>query len=174
MKTPDELSSYLADLLEGTYDCTDRISVRGYYPLGQTSGGLLTWWNKLFPQTPLSEEGLRKLAGDFGRRVNAYASKHKVPLRYFGVGEKDKHAQAEKLRPQDPKYRGVFAIFVSKASALVWQAKNNKAGKVVFSWDFRSDAGRKIAPGIYLYHILVKEGYLPVIGKVAVLGKKRG
>ena len=131
MKTPDELSSYLADLLEGTYDCTDRISVRGYYPLGQTSGGLLTWWNKLFPQTPLSEEGLRKLAGDFGRRVNAYASKHKVPLRYFGVGEKDKHAQAEKLRPQDPKYRGVFAIFVSKASGLVWQAKNNQAGKVV-------------------------------------------
>jgi hypothetical protein len=42
MKTPDELSSYLADLLEGTYDCTDRISIRGYFPLGQTSGGLLT------------------------------------------------------------------------------------------------------------------------------------
>ena len=131
MKTPDELSSYLADLLEGTYDCTDRISIRGYFPLGQTSGGLLTWWNKLFPQTPLTEERLRKLAGDFGRRVAAYASKHKIALRYFAVGEKDKHAQAEKLRPEDPKYRGVFAIFVSKGSALVWQAKNNQEGKVV-------------------------------------------
>ena len=131
MKTPDELSSYLAELLEGTYDCTDRISIRGYFPLGQTSGGLLTWWNKLLPQTPLTEERLRKLAGDFGRRVTAYASKHKIALRYFAVGEKNKHADAEKLRPKDPKYRGVFAIFVSKASALVWRAKNNQEGKVV-------------------------------------------
>ena len=131
MRTPDDLSNYLADLLEGTYDCADRITLRGYYPLGQTSGGLLTWWNQLFPGTALTEERLRKLAGDFGRRVQAYARKHKITLRYCATGEKDKHAQAAKLRPMDPKYRGVFAILVSKAPALVWQAKNNREGKVV-------------------------------------------
>ena len=128
MSTSDDFSTYVADLLSGTYDCVDRISVRGYFPLGQTSGGLLTWWNQLFPNTQLSEQRLRKLAGDFARRVHAYARKHKIPLRYFAIGDKTKHAQAEKLRPVDPKFRGVFAIFVAKAPALVWQAKNNPAG----------------------------------------------
>ena len=145
MKTSDDLSTYVADLLDGTYDCVDRISVRGYYPLGQTSGGLLTWWNDLFPNTALTEERLRKLAGDFGRRVNGYARKHKIALRYFGIGDKTKHAQAEKLRPVDAKFRGVFAIFVAKAPGLVWQAKNNREGKVVVrrpkSW-----------PLVYHYH----------------------
>jgi hypothetical protein len=145
MKTSDDLSTYVADLLTGSYDCVDRISVRGYYPLGQTSGGLLTWWNELFPNTALSEQGLRKLAGDCARRIHGYARKHKIALRYFAIGDKTKHAQAEKLRPADPHFRGVFAIFVARAPALVWQAKNNREGKVVLrrpqSW-----------PLVYHYH----------------------
>jgi hypothetical protein len=71
------------------------------------------------------------MAGDFARRVHAYAHKHKITLRYFSIGDKTKHAQAEKLRPVDPHFRGVFAIFVARAPALVWQAKNNREGKVV-------------------------------------------
>ena len=90
MKTADDLSTYAVDLLTGTYDCVDRISVRGYYPLGQTSGGLLTWWNQLFPNRKLTEQGLRKLAGDFARRVNGYARKHKIALRYFATGDRTK------------------------------------------------------------------------------------
>src|SRR5262245_34808220 len=78
MSTPDDFSTYVADLLSGPYDCVDRIAVRGYFPLGQTSGGLLTWWNRLFPNTQLSEQRLRKLVGDFARRVHAYARKHKI------------------------------------------------------------------------------------------------
>ena len=131
MLTPDDFSTYVADLLSGTYDCVDHICLRGYFPLGQTSGGLLTWWNRLFPDTPLSQKRLRELAGDFARRVHAYARKHEIALRYFDIGDKTKHAQAKKLRPADPKFRGVFAIFVAKAPALVWQAKNNPNGKVV-------------------------------------------
>jgi hypothetical protein len=69
MLSSDDFSTYVADLLSGTYDCVDRISVRGYFRLGQTSGGLLTWWNQLFPNPALSEPRLRKLAGDFARRV---------------------------------------------------------------------------------------------------------
>jgi hypothetical protein len=131
MSTSDDFSTYVADLLCGTYDCVDRISVRGYFPTGPNQWGLLTWWNQLFPSTALSEQRLRKLAGDFARRVHAYARRHKIRLRYFVIGDKTKHAQAEKLRPAAPKFRGVFAIFVAKAPALVWQAKNNRAGKVV-------------------------------------------
>jgi len=145
MTTSDDFSTYVADMLSGSYDCVDHISVRGYFPLGQTSGGLLTWWNRLFPNTELTQQRLRGLAGDFARRVHAYARKHKIPLRYFAVGDKTKHIQAEKLRPADPKFRGVFAIFVAKAPALVWQAKNNRDGKVVLrrpkSW-----------PLVYHYH----------------------
>src|SRR5947208_5723149 len=145
MLTSDDFSTYVADLLCGTYDCVDRISVRGYFPLGQTSGGLLTWWNDLFPNTLLTQQRLRTLAGDFARRVHAYARKHKIALRYFAIGDKTKHAQAEKLRPVDPKFRGVFAIFVAKAPALVWQAKNNRDGKVVLRRP-------KNWPLVYHYH----------------------
>jgi len=145
MLSSDDFSTYVADLLNGTYDCVDRISLRGYFPLGQTSGGLLTWWNKLFPNTELNEQRLRKLAGDFARRVQAYARKHKIALRYFPIGDKTKHVEAEKLRPTDPQYRGVFAIFVARAPALVWQAKANRDGKLVLrrpkSW-----------PLVYHYH----------------------
>jgi hypothetical protein len=90
----------------------------------------LTWWNKLFPNIALSEQQLRKLAGHFARRVHASARKHKIPLRYFVIGDKTKHAQAEKLRPLDAKFRGVFTIFVAEAPALVWEAKNNDAGEI--------------------------------------------
>src|SRR5262245_50445029 len=113
--------------------------------LAKPVAGLVAWWNRLLPSTQLSEQRLRKLAGDFARRVHAYARKHKIPLRYLAIGDKTKHAQAEKLRPADPKFRGVFAIFVAKASALVWQAKNNRDGKVVLRRP-------KNWPLVYHYH----------------------
>ena len=126
--------------------------------MGQTSGGLLTWWNQLHPGVPLTAEPLRKMAGDFGRRVNAYARKKGIPIHYCQLGDKTKHARAEKLRPNDPNFQGVFVILVAKAPALVWQAKNNRQGKLVLrrpkSW-----------PLVYHYHfhILDKEwGHLTI------------
>ena len=49
MPTPDDFSTYVADLLNGTYDCVDRVSLRGCFPMGQTSGGVLMGWNQLYP-----------------------------------------------------------------------------------------------------------------------------
>ena len=49
MPLPDDFSSYIAELLQGSYDCVDRIALRAYFRLAQTSGGFLTWWNRLFP-----------------------------------------------------------------------------------------------------------------------------
>ena len=145
MLTPDDFSTYLSDLLNGTYDCVDRISLRGYFPMGQTSGGLLTWWNRLYPNTALTQQRLRSLSGDFGRRVQAYARKRNIRLRYCPIGDKTKHAQAERLRPADPNFQGVFLILVAKAPALVWQVKNNRAGKVVLRRPTRW-------PLVYHYH----------------------
>ncbi|HZD07177.1 MAG TPA: hypothetical protein VE176_02950, partial [Candidatus Limnocylindrales bacterium] len=158
MPASDDFSLYVAELLNGTYDCVDRISLRGYFPMGQTSGGLLTWWNKLHPSRLLTQEQLRRMSGDLGRRISAYARKQQIALHYCEIGDKTKHARAEKLRPLDPNFQGVFAIFVARAPALVWQAKNNRQGKVVLrrpkSW-----------PLVYHYHfhIIDKEwGHLTI------------
>src|SRR5262249_6702740 len=63
MSTPDDFSTYVADLLSGTYDCVDRICVRGYFPLGQTSGGLLTWWNPALSQHPAERATIAQAGG---------------------------------------------------------------------------------------------------------------
>ena len=39
MNPTDELSSYYAELLEGSYDCVDRVVLNAYFPMGQTGGG---------------------------------------------------------------------------------------------------------------------------------------
>jgi hypothetical protein len=39
MNRSDELSSCYAELLEGTYDCVDRVVLNAYFPMGQTGGG---------------------------------------------------------------------------------------------------------------------------------------
>ncbi len=47
MNTPDEFSLYHDGLLEGDYDCVDRMVLNAYFPLGQTGGGLRNWWRQL-------------------------------------------------------------------------------------------------------------------------------
>jgi len=131
MSLPDEFSSYVAGLLDGRYDCVDRIVLNGYFLMGQTSGGLLTWWNELWPGAPLDQKRLEQMAGDFSRRLHAFAKKHQIPVIYCPLGDKTKHQRAEKLRPQDPAFQGVFAILVARAPALVWKAKRNRQGKLI-------------------------------------------
>jgi DNA-binding transcriptional ArsR family regulator len=150
MPTPDDFSTYVSELLAGTYDCADRISLRGYYPMGQTSGGILTWWNDLYPGTLPTQQRLRKMAGDFARRVRAFVEKNRIPILYCPIGDKTKHEQAEKLRPADPKFQGVFAVLVSKASALVWNARTNGRGQLVLRRP-------KAWPLVYHYHFHIMD-----------------
>jgi len=101
----------------------------------------------------LTQEQLRRMSGDLGRRITAYARKHQIALHYFEVGDKSKHAKAEKLRPADPNFHGLFAIFVAKGPALVWQAKNNRVGKVVLRRP-------KNWPLVYHYHFhIIDKGW---------------
>jgi hypothetical protein len=37
MPAPDDFSSYIGELLRGSYDCVDRIVLRAYFAMGQTS-----------------------------------------------------------------------------------------------------------------------------------------
>jgi hypothetical protein len=128
---PDDFSNYISELLEGKYDCVDRIALRAYFGLGQTSGGFLTWWNRLFPDRAPSQEYLRRMAGDFARRVKVFSEKHKIPVQYCEIGDKNKFARAEKARPKEANFQGIFLILVARAPAPVWQIKNSRHGKLL-------------------------------------------
>src|SRR5215470_4716634 len=131
MLLPDDFSSYLAQLLQGSYDCVDRIALRAYFRLAQTSGGFLTWWNRLFPGKAPTQEYLRRMAGDFARRVKAFSQKHKIPLQYCEIGDKNKYQKAEKARPKDANFQGIFLILVARAPAPVWQMRKSRRGKLL-------------------------------------------
>jgi hypothetical protein len=152
MAAPDDFSNYISELLEGSYDCVDRIALRAYFRLGQTSGGFLTWWNRLFPDRTPSQEYLRRMAGDFARRIKAFSEKHEIPLQYCEIGDKNKFARAEKARPKEANFQGIFLILVARAPAPVWQIKNSRHGKLLIrrakNWPLVNH---------YHFHIMDKE-----------------
>lgn len=128
MKTHDEFSDYYADLLDGRYDCVDRIVLNGYFALGQQGGGFRYWWRQLTgSDATLDQEHVREMAGRFSRRVHAYAKRRRIPLRHCAPGVR-KHELAEQYRPQDPTFTGVFLILVAKAPALVWEVTKSAGG----------------------------------------------
>jgi len=110
MNPTDELSSYYAELLEGTYDCVDRVVLNAYFPMGQTGGGLRTWWRQLYgSDANLNDGQLRDMAGTLSRRLRAYCTRHQVPVIDAEAGQR-KHELAEEHLPQDPKFRGLFLV----------------------------------------------------------------
>jgi hypothetical protein len=121
MKQNDDLSDYYQELLEGRYDCPDRIVLNGYFSLGQQGGGVRYWWRKLTgSDETLDQEHLLRMAGRFSRRVHAYAKRRRIPLVHCEPGV-HKHTLAEHYLPTDPRFTGLFLILVAKAPALVWE-----------------------------------------------------
>jgi hypothetical protein len=81
MIASDDFSAYYAELLEGTYDCTDRIVLNAFFPLGQTGGGLRAWWRYLRgDDSTLDDDHLREMAGTFSRRLQAFCAKQGIPV----------------------------------------------------------------------------------------------
>lgn len=131
VKPSDDFSTYHASLLEGSYDCIDRITINAFYPMGQTGGGLRLWWRDWKGnEDSLSDAGMKAIAGDLARRLKAWCQKRRVPFRECHAGE-EKHALAESLLPKDPKFRGIFAVLVGRAPAPVWEVKFNDQGQIV-------------------------------------------
>ncbi len=126
MQQLDEFSAYHAELLEGRYDCVDRIVLNGYFPLGQQGGAFRIWWRRLTgSDETLDQAHLQRLAGRFSRRVHAWAKKQAIPLIHCAAGER-KHKLAERHLPQAPDFHGLFLILVAKAPGLVWEVKHGK------------------------------------------------
>ena len=127
----DEYSDYYADLLDGTYDCVDRIVLNAYFVMGQTAGGFRTWWRQLMGSDDnLDNAHLMRMAGRFSRRVRAHAKAHQIPLVDCQPGER-KHEIAEEYLPKDSRFSGVFLILVARAPAPVWDVQCSKSGQVV-------------------------------------------
>jgi hypothetical protein len=150
MNLPDGFSEYYAELLEGTYDCVDRIVLNAYFRLGQTGGGLRTWWRQLHgTDATLDDHHLREMAGSFSRRVRGFCAKHDLPLIEAETDQR-KHELAEAHLPTDPNFRGVFLVITGIAPAPVWEVKRNGQKQIV---EIRH---RKKWPYVkhYYFHIL--------------------
>ena len=147
----DKLSKHYKEILEGSYDCLDRIVLNGYFIQGCIPGGFRNWFRALKgSDNNLNNNTLMKMAGRFGRRTRAFCKSKHIPLIYFKGGER-KHEKAEELIPKDKNFTGLFAVFVARAPGMVWDVKEFGEGKI----DIRK---KKPASFInhYSFHIIDK------------------
>lgn len=149
MQQADEFSEYYADLLDGKYDCVDRIVFNPYFSVGQHGGGLRSWWRRLHgTDENLTEDRLRRMAGRFSRRCRATAKAKGIPVIDCKPGDR-KHEIAEDHLPADPNFVGVFLILVARAPAKVFTVRTCANGmphlEVQDPWPFVNH---------YSFHIL--------------------
>ena len=121
----DGLSNLYQDLLNGSYDCVDRIIVNAYFQMGHGPAGFRVWWRALTgSDDTLDNAHLMRMAGRFSRRVRGYAKAHAIPVLDCAVGER-KHDLAEEYRKKTSVTRGVFLILVGRARVPVWDVGRN-------------------------------------------------
>lgn len=127
----DELSSYYADLLDGSYDCVDRIVLNAHFGLCYSAGGFRSWWRRWHngSDEELNDTHLMRMAGRFSRRGRGWAKGHGIPVVDCGSGER-KHEIAEEHLKNNPGVRGVFLILVGRAVATVWDVKRSSGGVI--------------------------------------------
>jgi hypothetical protein len=123
MRSNDALSAAYPDLLNGCYDCVDRIILNAYFSMGCSPGGFRTWWRALFgTDDNLDNTNLMRMAGRFSRRLRGWAKKQGVPVIDCPAGER-KHEIAEEYLPKDPSETGIFLVLVGRAPAMVWDVR---------------------------------------------------
>ena len=127
----DDLSERCADLLQGSYDCVDRIVVNAFYSLGHSAGGFREWWRRLNngSEENLDNAHLMRMAGRFSRRVHGFARAHGIPIIDCRRGER-KHRIAEEYLATHSVKRGLFLILVGRAMATVWEVQRSAQGQV--------------------------------------------
>jgi hypothetical protein len=127
----DRLSTRLASLLDGTYDCVDRLVLNAYFQFGQTPAGFRLWWRSLHgSDADLDNAHLMRMAGRLARRLREHAEAHQIPV-IDCAAEERKHVVAEQYLPTDPDFVGVFVILVGRAPAPVWDVQQSKSGTIV-------------------------------------------
>jgi hypothetical protein len=127
----DDFSARYGDLIDGSYDCVDRVVLNAWYPMGVNPGGLRTWWRRLHggSDDQLDNTHLMRMAGRFARRVKAWAAAHEVPLIFCKAGQR-KHLIAEEYLETHVVSPGVFLILAAKAPASVWKVHRSARGVI--------------------------------------------
>lgn len=116
----DCLTELYQDLLDGTYDCVDRVVLNAYFRPGHNPGGFRVWWRRLTgSDETLDTAHLMRMAGRFSRRVRAYAKGHGIPVIDCSVDDR-KHDIAEEHLTTTTVTEGLFLILVGRAPAPVW------------------------------------------------------
>jgi hypothetical protein len=129
--TSDKLSNYYSDLLDGSYDCVDRIVLNGYFGLAYSAGGFRSWWRRLHggSDDQLDNAHLIRMAGRFGRRVRGWARASGVPV-IDCEREERKHEIAAAHLKKNPNVHGVFLVLVGRAVATLWEVKRSRQGVI--------------------------------------------
>jgi hypothetical protein len=126
----DELSERFENLLDGTYDCVDRIVLNGYNTMCHSPGGFRTWWRRLYgSDETLDNTHLMRMAGRFSRRVRAFGKANDIPVIDCRRGER-KHEIAEEYLATHEVGTGVFMILISRAPAPVWDISHCDDGRI--------------------------------------------
>jgi hypothetical protein len=122
---PDGLSRMYASLVDGTYDCVDRIVLNAYFRFAQSPAGFRLWWRQLYgTDDDLDNAHLMRMAGRFRRRLRAWALANNISVRRCRHGEQ-KHEIAEQYREQTSIQEGLFLILEGRAQAPVWDVLNS-------------------------------------------------
>src|SRR6266404_1870942 len=104
----DGLSTLYQDLLNGSYDCVDRIVLNAYFRMGHSSGGFRVWWRALTGSDETLENAyLMRLAGRFSRRVRGYAKAHNIAVIDCSVGSAST-TLPQNIAPRPPSCRAYF------------------------------------------------------------------
>jgi len=122
----DEFTNYYTDLLNGSYDCVDRMVLNANFALCYSTGGFRTWWRRLHNGSgaELDNTHLMRMAGRFSRRARAWVRAHDVPVIDCGRGEQKDLITEEHLQ-KNPCIRGLFLILTGRAVATVWDVRNS-------------------------------------------------
>ena len=125
----DGLSTLYQDLLDGSYDCVDRIVLNAYFRMGHDPGGFRVWWRALTGSDETLENAhLMRLAGRFSRRIRGYAKAHGIPVIDCSAGRR-KHELAEEYLAKTTVTQGLFLVLVGRAQAPVWDVSANTTSK---------------------------------------------
>ena len=96
------------DLLDGVYDCIDRLVLRAYDQFIQQPGGFRLWWRRWQgSDEQLDNAHLMRVAGRFARRVKAWAEQANVPVIFSGAGQR-KDIISQGHRPRTRRSRAFF------------------------------------------------------------------
>ncbi len=150
----DELSSYYTDLLDGSYDCVDRIVWNGNFGLCYSAGGFRSWGRRLHhgSDEELDDAHLMRRAGRFSRRVRGGAKANGIPVLDCGSEERQPEIAEEQLK-KNPGVRGLFWMRVGRAVATVGDVKRSSSRGVMQNLEAKG-------PFIhhYAFHILDPDG----------------